>query len=96
MRKKGRRLSQVDRQGCALILSSQSPDKVRSGLMFISRDVDVLHALRAELSSPLLVVVPVGMWAKASISPLSELPREAGEAQPVGEADRPHIHRLSS
>jgi hypothetical protein len=27
-----------------------------------------------------LVVVPVGMWAKA---------------QPVGEADRPHIHGLS-
>jgi hypothetical protein len=35
------------------------------------------------------------MWAKASISPLSELAREAGEAQPVGEADRPHIHRPS-
>jgi hypothetical protein len=29
------------------------------------------------------------MWAKASISPPSELAREAGEAQPVGEADRP-------
>jgi hypothetical protein len=38
-------------------------------------------------------VVPVDMWAKASISPLYELAREAGEAQPVGEADRPHIHR---
>jgi len=46
-------------------------------------------------SNPRLVVVPVGMWAKASISPLSELAREAGEAQPVGNADRPHIHRLS-
>ncbi len=34
------------------------------------------------------------MWAKASISPLSELAREAGEAQSAGEADRPHIHRL--
>ena len=32
------------------------------------------------------------MWAKASISPLSKLAWEAGEAQPVGEADRPHIH----
>src|SRR5215469_15023123 len=32
-------------------------------------------------SNPRLVV-PVGMWAKASISPLSELAREAGEAQP--------------
>jgi hypothetical protein len=29
------------------------------------------------------------MWAKASISSPSELAREAGEAQPVGEADRP-------
>jgi hypothetical protein len=34
-----------------------------------------------------------GMWAKASISPPSELARKAGEAQPVGEADRPHIPR---
>ena len=33
------------------------------------------------------------MWAKASISPLFELAREAGEAEPVGEDDRPHIHR---
>src|SRR5438045_2763151 len=41
----------------------------------------------------LLTVVPVGMWAKASISSPSELAREAGEAQPVGNADRPHIHR---
>jgi hypothetical protein len=31
------------------------------------------------------------MWAKASISSPSELAREAGEAQPVGNADRPHI-----
>jgi catechol 2,3-dioxygenase-like lactoylglutathione lyase family enzyme len=42
-------VTQVDRQGCALILSSQWPDKVGTGLMFISLDVDVLHALRAEL-----------------------------------------------
>src|SRR5215470_2149260 len=54
-----------------------------------------LKSLRftSSISNPLLVVVPVGMWAKASISPLSELAREAGEAQPVGNADRPHIHR---
>jgi hypothetical protein len=31
-------------------------------------------------------VAPVGMWAKASISPPSELAREAGEAQPVADA----------
>jgi catechol 2,3-dioxygenase-like lactoylglutathione lyase family enzyme len=41
-------VAQVDRQGCALILSSQWPDKVGKALMFISLDVDVLHALRAE------------------------------------------------
>jgi hypothetical protein len=40
-----------------------------------------------------LLVGPVGMWAKASISPLFELARETGEAEPVGAADRPHIHR---
>jgi len=40
-----------------------------------------------------LLVGPVGMWAKASISSLFELAREAGEAEPVGAADRPHIHR---
>src|SRR5215472_21361 len=49
----------------------------------------------SSISHPLLVVVPVGMWAKASISLLSELAREAGEAQPVGNADRPHVHRLA-
>src|SRR6202030_2506780 len=47
----------------------------------------------SSISIPLLAVVPVGMWAKASISPLSELAREAGESQPVGEADRPPSHR---
>src|SRR5438552_19165948 len=44
---------------------------------------------KSSTSIVLLTVVPVGMWAKASISPLSELAREAGEAQPVGTADRP-------
>src|SRR5216683_220048 len=45
------RVAQVDRQGCALILSSQWPDKVGSALMFISLDVDILLALRAELEA---------------------------------------------
>ena len=49
---------------------------------------------KSSTSIPLLIVVPVGMWAKASISLLSELAREAGEAQPVGKADRPYIHGL--
>ena len=42
-------VSQVDRRGCELILSSQWPDKVGKGLIFISLDPSVLHALRAEL-----------------------------------------------
>src|SRR6201993_663346 len=42
-------VAQVERQGCALILSSQWPDKVGRGLIFISLDVDVLRALRSEL-----------------------------------------------
>ena len=40
------RVAQVERQGCALILSSQWPDKVGKGLIFISLDVEVLNALR--------------------------------------------------
>ncbi len=47
----------------------------------------------SSISSSLLGVVPVGMWAKASISPFSELAREAGEAQPVGEADLVNLPR---
>jgi catechol 2,3-dioxygenase-like lactoylglutathione lyase family enzyme len=42
---------QVDRQGCALILSSQWPDKVGKGLMFISLEGQVLKTLRAELEA---------------------------------------------
>jgi catechol 2,3-dioxygenase-like lactoylglutathione lyase family enzyme len=42
------RVAQVERQGCALILSSQWPDKVGKGLMFLSLDVGVLDAVRAE------------------------------------------------
>src|SRR5215469_15773112 len=43
----------------------------------------------SSISSPLLAAAPVGMWAKASISSLVELAREAGEAEPVGNAARP-------
>ena len=46
----------------------------------------------SSISTPWLVV-PVGMWWKANVSPLSELARDAGEAQPVGNAGRRHIHR---
>jgi catechol 2,3-dioxygenase-like lactoylglutathione lyase family enzyme len=54
-------VAQVDRQGCALILSSQWPDKVGSALVFISLDVDVLLALRAELEGK-SVNVKDGYW----------------------------------
>jgi len=49
----------------------------------------------ASISIALLTVVPVAMWTNESISSSSEPAREAGEAQPVGNADRPHIHRPS-
>jgi catechol 2,3-dioxygenase-like lactoylglutathione lyase family enzyme len=63
-------VAQVDRQGCALILSSQWPDKVGKGLMFISLDVEpdtreaqtaALDALRAELEAK-GVAVKDGSW----------------------------------
>jgi catechol 2,3-dioxygenase-like lactoylglutathione lyase family enzyme len=54
-------VAQVDRLGCALILSSQWPDKVGKGLMFISRDVGVLDALRAELEGRGVDVMD-GQW----------------------------------
>ena len=53
-------VAQVDRQGCSLILSSQWPEKVGKGLMFISLNVEpetcetataALDALRAELAA---------------------------------------------
>jgi uncharacterized glyoxalase superfamily protein PhnB len=53
-------VAQVDRQGCALILSSQWPEKIGNGLIFISLNVEpatheaataALDALRAELEA---------------------------------------------
>ncbi len=55
------RVAQVERRGCELILSSQWPDKVGKGLMFISLDVDVLNSLRAELEER-GVDVKDGQW----------------------------------
>ena len=47
-------VAQVDRQGCALIFSSQWPDKVSNGLMFISLSVDApLDKLRTEVEAAL-------------------------------------------
>jgi catechol 2,3-dioxygenase-like lactoylglutathione lyase family enzyme len=63
-------VAQVDRQGCALILASQWPEKVGKGLMFISLNVDpdtrqaavaALDALRAELEAN-GVAVKDGSW----------------------------------
>jgi catechol 2,3-dioxygenase-like lactoylglutathione lyase family enzyme len=61
-------VAQVDRQGCALILSSHWPEKVGKGLMFISLDAETreaqiaaLDALRAELEAN-GVVVKDGSW----------------------------------
>ncbi|HEX4580698.1 MAG TPA: glyoxalase superfamily protein [Acidobacteriaceae bacterium] len=64
------RVAQVDRQGCALILSDQWPAKVGKGLMFISLNVEpetreaavaALDALRAELEAK-GVSVKEGTW----------------------------------
>jgi catechol 2,3-dioxygenase-like lactoylglutathione lyase family enzyme len=63
-------VAQVDRQGCALILSAQWPEKLGKGLMFISLNVDpdsheahvaALDALRADLEAR-GVAVKDGRW----------------------------------
>lgn len=54
-------LSQVDRDGCELILSCRWPDKAGGGVMWISLDEDVLVALRAELEAK-GVDVKDGRW----------------------------------
>jgi len=63
-------VAQVDRQGCALILSEHGPEKVGKGLMFISLNVDpetheaavaALDALRAEFEAR-GVPVKEGHW----------------------------------
>ena len=41
-------VAQVERKECQLILSSQWPDKIGKGLIFISIFSDAVHALRAE------------------------------------------------
>ena len=44
-------VAQVERPGCEFIFSSQWPNKVGKGLMFISLDVAVLNALRVDLEA---------------------------------------------
>jgi catechol 2,3-dioxygenase-like lactoylglutathione lyase family enzyme len=64
------RVAQVDRQGCALILSDMWPEKVGKALMFISLNVEpptpeaataALDALRVELEAK-GVPVKEGSW----------------------------------
>ena len=63
-------VAQVDRQGCALILSDSWPEKIGKGLMFISLNVEpasreaataAVDALRAELEAK-GVPVKDGSW----------------------------------
>jgi catechol 2,3-dioxygenase-like lactoylglutathione lyase family enzyme len=63
-------VAQVDRQGCALILADNWPEKIGKGLMFISLNVEpatreaavaALDALRAELETK-GVRVKEGSW----------------------------------
>jgi catechol 2,3-dioxygenase-like lactoylglutathione lyase family enzyme len=63
-------VAEVDRQGCALILSSQWPEKIGKALMFISLNVEphsreaataALDALRVELEAR-GVLVKDGSW----------------------------------
>ena len=54
-------VAQVERQGCALILSSQWPGRVGKGLIFISLDAEVLVLLREELEQR-SVDVRDGQW----------------------------------
>jgi len=63
-------VAQVDRQGCALILADNWPDKIGKGLMFISLNVEpathqgavaALDGLRAELEAK-GVAVKDGRW----------------------------------
>ena len=63
-------VAQVDRQGCALILSQQWPDKTGKGLMFVSLNVEpstheaevaAVDALRAEFEA-CGVSVKEGHW----------------------------------
>ena len=61
------RVAQAERQGCALILADQWPEKVGKGLTFISMNADreeqiaALDALRAELEAK-GIPVKEGSW----------------------------------
>jgi catechol 2,3-dioxygenase-like lactoylglutathione lyase family enzyme len=54
-------VAQVEREGCALILSRQWPENNGKGLMFVSLDPPVLDAVRAEYEAK-GVDVKEGQW----------------------------------
>jgi catechol 2,3-dioxygenase-like lactoylglutathione lyase family enzyme len=54
-------VAEVDRKECQLILSSQWPDKVGKGLIFVSIFSDEIHTLRAEFEGK-RVEVKDGFW----------------------------------
>jgi catechol 2,3-dioxygenase-like lactoylglutathione lyase family enzyme len=58
-------VAQVDRGGCELILSSQWPGKVGTGMTFVSLDRKVFDALWPELQGR-DVVVRDGFWGYTS------------------------------
>jgi catechol 2,3-dioxygenase-like lactoylglutathione lyase family enzyme len=44
-------VAQIERGGCELILSSQWPERVSNGIIFISLDAQDVNAVRAELEA---------------------------------------------
>ncbi len=58
-------VAQVDRAGCELILSSQWPGKIGTGMMFVSLDRPVFDGLWPELEAR-GVTVKDGHWGYAS------------------------------
>jgi len=104
-------VAQVERQGCALILSSHWPEKVGKGLMFISLNVEpetheaavaALDALRAELEA---TGAPVrmaggatGSWVEDPDGNRSSTARRAspGPSPPSPNACRPSTSRSST
>ncbi len=76
----------------------ESRRSVEPPIHVIAVVADVIIISTSSYSKSLLWLAPVGMGAKASISPFppdvaqAAVARGMGEAQPVGEADRPHVH----
>lgn len=54
-------VAQVNREDCEILLNCQQPEKTGKGRMFISLDVEVLRALRAEFENRGAPIVD-GWW----------------------------------